>query len=203
MERGQLASLQLGSIRRVGAVLEMQLQFQQRWRGGELARLLDAEHAALVERVTRELSAAGWEVQPEYTFNHFGERGSVDLIAWHPVRRAVLLVEIKTRIVDVQELLATMARKRRIVPSLLGQERAWVPDAVGQILVVLNTSTNRRAVASHAATFEAAFQTRTSAVRRWIRAPEANLAGIAFVASSASRGRTKGSGGSARVRTKG
>jgi hypothetical protein len=202
IERGQLAGLHLGAIRRVATVLEIQLLFQQRWRGGELARLLDEEHAALVERLTRDLAAAGWQVQPEYTFNHFGERGAVDIVGWHAPKRALALVEVKTRIVDVQDLLSSTARKQRIVPRLLQQERGWTPDTVGELLVVLDTSSNRRTIAAHRATFEAAFHARTSAVRGWIRAPDVNLAGLAFVAALASRSRSRRTGGPSRVRRK-
>jgi hypothetical protein len=125
LECGQLGRVDLKTARRVAGALEVRLEVMPRWRGGELARVVDQEHAAIVERVAARLRAAGWEIQAEYTFNHFGERGSVDLVAWHGPRQAVLLVEVKTRLTDIQDLLASFGRKTRIVPGAVAAERGW------------------------------------------------------------------------------
>ena len=45
--------------------------------------------------MVRLLVAAGWEVVPEATFNEFGERGSIDILAFHPKHGALLVVEVK------------------------------------------------------------------------------------------------------------
>jgi hypothetical protein len=37
-----------------------------------------------------------WQVVVEYTFNHYGDRGSVDVVAWHAGAGALLLVEVKS-----------------------------------------------------------------------------------------------------------
>ena len=56
----------------------MGARFEQRvlWQGEALDRLLDADHAAIVERVIRWLRAEGWEAVPEVTFAIRGERGA-------------------------------------------------------------------------------------------------------------------------------
>jgi hypothetical protein len=118
---------------------------------------------------------------PEYTFNHFGERGSVDIVGWHAGRAALVLIEVKTRIVDVQELLSSVTRKARIVPRLLQQERAWQPTFIGRLLALLDTSANRRAIARHEKTFAAAFPERTVTARRWLQAPQGDLAAVLFL----------------------
>ena len=41
---------------------------------------------------------------PEVSFSIYGERGVIDILAWHPGRRALLIIELKTDIVDVNEL---------------------------------------------------------------------------------------------------
>ncbi len=48
-ERGHLDGVPLARIERVAAVLDVRVDLVARWRGGDLARLLDAGHAALVE----------------------------------------------------------------------------------------------------------------------------------------------------------
>jgi transcriptional regulator with XRE-family HTH domain len=116
VERGQLEQLTLCTIRRVCSALEIGTPLAPRWRGVELPRLLDARHAALVEEVVARLSALGWETVLEYTFQHFGERGSVDVLAWRPEARALLVVEVKTDLDDLQEMLSAIDRKARLVP---------------------------------------------------------------------------------------
>lgn len=67
----------------------------------EVTKLLDAGHARLADRVVGLLRAAGWAVIVEYTFSHYGERGSVDIVAWHAAARTLFIVEIKTILLDV------------------------------------------------------------------------------------------------------
>jgi transcriptional regulator with XRE-family HTH domain len=119
IECGLVESLQLRTLRAVCAALEIRLALDLSWRGAELPRLLDSRHALLVERVVAILAAAGWEVVVEYTFSVFGERGSVDVLAWRPSERALLIVEVKTELSDLQNLLSVLDRKARLVPGLV------------------------------------------------------------------------------------
>lgn len=161
-ERGHLDELRLSVVRSIGAALDIRLPISPSWRGGDLARLVDSGHAALVEHAVRALQDSnGWERIIEYTFNHFGERGSVDVVGWHPASATLVLEEVKARLVDLQDLLATADRKRRLVPELLARERGWRARSVGQIIVLEDTTTNRRIVASHAAIMETAYPGRT------------------------------------------
>lgn len=114
-----------------------------RWRGVELPRLLDARHAALVEQVVARLSALGWETVLEYTFQHFGERGSVDVLAWRSDSRALIVVEVKTDLDDLQEMLSAVDRKARLVPRLVAAERSWAALVLGVVLVMPEGSTSR------------------------------------------------------------
>ena len=135
IERGQLGHVTVGTLRRVGAVLQIEIRLELRWRGGELFRLLAEGHAAMAETVTRRLVELGWEVRPEVSFSHFGERGVVDLVAWHGASRSLLLVELKTELVDLGDLLATMDRRRRLAtvirrgPRLVARDRRVVGRA--------------------------------------------------------------------------
>lgn len=125
IERGHFDVVSLAAIRRVARELDVTVTFSARWRDGDLFQLLDADHADLVGTTLERLAGARWELLVEYSFNHYGDRGSVDIVGWHPPRRALLIVEVKTRIVDVQDLLGTLDRKARVVPGLLLHERGW------------------------------------------------------------------------------
>lgn len=147
----------------------------------EVTRLLDEGHAGVVEQVLSVLRQHGWDTIAEYTFSHYGERGSVDIVAWHAPTRTLLIVEIKTLLLDVQELMSTLDRKCRLVPQLLASERGWVADAVGRLLVVEEGSAARRVVAGHRTTFESTFPARARAVQRWISQPGGRLSGLWFL----------------------
>ena len=104
--------------RTIARTLEMEIAFEARWRGGKLTRLRDHEHAALCR------AGRGLPRRPRLACDpriHVPaicrERGSVDVLAWHPVHSALLIVEVKGRIIDVQDLLASVDRKRRVVPG--------------------------------------------------------------------------------------
>ncbi|CAN5525274.1 MAG: hypothetical protein H0X68_00560 [Chloroflexi bacterium] len=89
-----------------------------RWRGGELERLLDAGHAALQALFTRQVEAAGWRARVEVTFSQYGQRGSIDILAFHAATRTLLVVEIKTFISDVHGLLRPIDVKVRLARDI-------------------------------------------------------------------------------------
>jgi hypothetical protein len=155
------------------------------WQGEGLDRLLDAAHARVVEVVLQTLAERGWQALPEVTFNRFGERGSIDVLGWHPACRALLVVEVKSVVPDVQAMLAGLDRKARLAPRL-ASDRGWMVRHVSRLLVLPNDRTSRRRVADHRATFGLAYPARTRAIRRWLVAPDGAIAGILFVPSSQS-----------------
>ncbi len=218
IELGRLDGVTVGTLRKVGDVLEIRVRIDAWWRLGDGARLLDAEHARLVEIAVRSLIREGWGVWPEWSFNHFGERGSVDIVAWHEATRTLLLIEVKSRLHDVQELLHTFGKKVRIVPGLFAAERGTPPERgttaayiataahlataahIATMLVVADTPAARRIVREHVATFDSVWPERPQACRRFIRRPGEGAAtfrgGIWFVAagSGAARSDAAGSG---------
>jgi transcriptional regulator with XRE-family HTH domain len=183
-EAGQLERLTLRSLRAIGRVLEVRVPVEPFWRGGQLPRLLDMEHAAVVNAVASIMRRRRWEILVEYSFNHFGDRGSVDLVGWHRRHRALVLVEVKSRITDVQDLHAAMARKRRVVPALLAGERDWHPVSIGELLVVAEASAQRRLVARHGEIFSATFPGRGREARSWLARPTGTLSALWFLSPS-------------------
>jgi len=183
-ERGLADTMPVADLERIARALDIRLAIDAWWRGGNLHRLLDSAHARIVEYVVGRLRALGWEIVVEYTFNHFGERGSVDIVAWHPGRRALLLIEIKSRLLDLQEMLSTFARKLRIVPPLLAEQNGWRPTVIGRLIVAPGTTANRSVLAAHANTFEVSYPGRAREAQAWLRNPAEPLAALWFVAPS-------------------
>jgi hypothetical protein len=59
-----------------------------------------------------------------------------------------VVIELKTAIVDVNELMGTLDRKRRLAPRIAA-DRGWCASSVSTWLVVADSRTNRRRVADH------------------------------------------------------
>ena len=205
VERGQLDRLPVRTVRGIASALEIRMPFEPRWRGGELPRLVDARHAALVERVVARLASRRWEVVVEYTFSKFGERGSVDVIGWRAAERALVIVEVKSELDDIQNMLSVLDRKVRLVPPLVATDRGWTAAVVGVVLVLPGSSTFRDGVARFQATFAAALPSRAVEIRNWIAQPgPGSLRGTWFFRLSAPSTRMEGRGGPRRIRvTKG
>jgi transcriptional regulator with XRE-family HTH domain len=183
VERGGAQTLSMGVLDRIAKAVEANLSIKLYWHGEDLDRLLDAAHAGLVEQVIVLLKAHGWEIIPELTFNDYGERGSIDIVAYHSGHQALLVVEVKSVVPDLQAMLAGVDRKVRLAPKLV-RDRGWVVHHTSRLLVLPADSTARRRVERHAATIGEAFPLRTVGVRRWIREPESAMGGVLFLASS-------------------
>jgi len=184
LERGLIDGLTVGALRAISRALGMPSVVSLGWRSPEIDRLRDRLHAAMVEQVAAALSSLGWELVPEHSFNQYGERGSADILAWHRASSALLIVETKTRLFDLQDTLMAINRKRRLLPGLAAKEYGWHPGQVGVLLVLPDVSTHRHVVWRHAATFAAALPQRQVEVRHWLAHPNGGLRGIWFLAIS-------------------
>jgi len=187
LERGHAEELTLATLDAIARALGARLNVTLTWNGEALDRLLDTDHAAIVELVASTLRRLGWEVAAEVSFNIRGEWGSIDVLAFHPSTGVVLVVEVKTAIPDLQAMLFSLDRKTRLALEIAA-ERGWRGRAVGRILVAADGRTTRRRVAEHATTFDAAFPSRTVDVRRWLHRPDPGrpFSGLWFLANDRS-----------------
>jgi len=199
IETGDIEGMTMATILRVTHVLDADLNVVVRWHGEGLDRLLDAAHAGLVERIVALLQQAGWETAVEVSFSIGGERGSVDVVGLHRAQAAILIVEAKTVVPDVGGMLMTLDRKARLGPQI-ARQLGWPCRSVSRLLVVGDSSTARRRVAEHEATFDAALPTRGWAVKRWLRHPGDALAGLLFLPFALGTGRRRSPTGRQRVR---
>jgi transcriptional regulator with XRE-family HTH domain len=180
-ERGEFEGMTVGSLDRVVSALGCALLLDVRFRGGMGDRLADAAHAALVDLVVGVLRRAGWRIELEFGFNVFGDRGSVDILAWHATTRTLLIVEVKSRFTDLQAMLLSIAGKVRLVPDVARKELGWNALAVGRVVVAYGTTENRSILAAHGSTFDTALPARARAIRSWLRVPSGPIAGVWLV----------------------
>ncbi len=179
-ERGEADALTCATLRDIADALGARLTVTITWHGEDLDRLLDAAHADIVEAVVRLLRAAGWEVVPEATFSVYGERGSVDVLAWNPLTGALLVIEVKSVVPDMQAMLSTLDRKVRHAPAI-AKARGWRVASVSRVLVLPDDRTARRRIESHATTIDQVMPLRTVAVRRWLADPVGAIGGVLFL----------------------
>jgi len=171
VERGHLDRVSLSGLRRLGRALDIRVDVIARWRGGALDRMLALEHSLLAEEVVTAFSRYdGWLIVPEVSFSIYGERGVIDLLAFHTASGSLLVIELKTVIVDVNELVGTLDRKTRLAPRI-ATERGWRPRSVSRWLIVTRSSTNSRRIEAHRSVLRAAYPSDGRAVRAWLAAP--------------------------------
>jgi transcriptional regulator with XRE-family HTH domain len=93
LERGELGSMTLRQCRRIAACVGIELFLvPHSVRLGDLERQVDKRHASLVDAVVERVTEIGWAAETEYSFNRYGDRGSVDVLGWNEVQRALLIV---------------------------------------------------------------------------------------------------------------
>jgi transcriptional regulator with XRE-family HTH domain len=181
IERGERSGLTVDAVDAVAEALGASVDLNVRWRGEVLDRMLDEAHARLVELVVRRLRDLGWEVAVEVTFSAFGERGSIDVLAVHPARRALVVIEVKSVVPDAQAMLAGLDRKGRLAPELAAG-RAWDVRSVARVLVIWDTRTNRRRLERVGQTVRALLPGGSRDVQRWLRDPAGPaVSGVWFV----------------------
>ena len=189
IERGHLGSVSLEAVRAVARVLEVRIELVARWKAGDLERLINARHSNLHELVARMFAdLPEWVTRPEVSFAVYAERGVIDIFAWHPRRRMLLVIELKTDIVDVNDLVGGVDRKRRHA-NHVATELGWIkggepPPRVSTWVLVADGSTNRRRVQAHRSMLRAAFPADGRAIAGWLRDPRNPIHAQSFWANA-------------------
>lgn len=170
IERGLFTEIPLRTVERITAALEASVDLTVRWRGAELDRLTDATHARLAETTLRLFTTLGWDPRVEVSFNHYGDRGRVDVLAMHTATSTLAVVELKSAIGDMQDLLGRLDVKVRLGP-MLADSVGWPrPRRVVPVLVIGESRAARRVIRDHDAVFRR-FDVRGRQAWAWLRRP--------------------------------
>ena len=200
IERGHLGSLPLEVVRAVAAALDIRVDVAARSRAIDMDRVVNARHAGLASFVVAWLQKFdGWDVRPEVSFSEYGERGVIDLLCWHAGSRSVLVIELKTELVDFNDLLGTLDRKQRLARSI-ARQLGWEPASVSTALLVADSMTNRRRADAHAPLLAAALPDGARALVQWLRAPKQGVRARRFVSDARPGNVRNGFAGPTRVR---
>jgi transcriptional regulator with XRE-family HTH domain len=181
VERGRWAGIRLDAVRAIATALDATVDLRLRWHGGDLGRTVNARHAALHEALaTRFATLAGWVLEPEVSFSEYGERGVIDALAWHPATQSLLVIELKSEFVDINELMGSVDRKRRLA-SKIARDRGWVARNVSTWGAVADGRTNRRDLARHRVVLRMKFPVDGHAIAAWLRRPAGTLDALGFL----------------------
>jgi transcriptional regulator with XRE-family HTH domain len=202
VERGRIGDVSIDDLRAVASALGSPLALELRWQGGDLDRLLDERHVVLVGSTVAQLRGWGWLTDVEVTYSHFGERGSIDILAWHGPTRTLLVIEIKSELVSVEATLRKLDEKVRLAPKVAAERWEGRAQAVARMLVLPSTTTERRRVARHAPVLDAALPLRFEGLRAWLRRPAGPASGILCVAPNTRSGAKYGGTTADRVRVR-
>ena len=74
----------------------------------------------------------------------YGERGSIDLLAWHEASRTLLVIEFKTELTSIEETLRRHDSKVRLAPGIARERFGWDPAVDARLLVLPEDRTARR-----------------------------------------------------------
>ena len=105
----------------------------------------------------------------------------IDILAYHARRRMLLVIELKTDIADVNELVGIVDRKRRLAIQV-ATERGWAAKGadVSVWVVIADGSTNRRRIAAHRTMLRAAFPDDGRSIAGWLRDPRTPIRALSF-----------------------
>lgn len=181
IEAGRLSEVRFGDIRLYAAALGARFNGSVLWQGADLDRMMNRGHARLHEAMSQWLlDIGGWHPEPEVSFSFGGDRGIIDVVAWHAASSSLLVIELKTRLADINGLMATMDIRRRVAPRI-ALEHGWRPAHVGQWVVVAPARTNARILAEHATVLRAKFPDDGRVMRRWLAHPSGSVAALSFM----------------------
>lgn len=181
LEAAQIDELRVGELLRSFEALGARLDIVASYRGAELSRILDEVHPRLVQLILAILDSCGWQAKVEVSFSIGGERGSIDVLGWHPGTRSLLVVEVKSELPGVDPLLRPLDVKVRLAVRIARDQFGWDPATVSRVVVLPEDSTARRIARRHAVVLAAALPARSRAVRSWLRRPLGDLAGLWFL----------------------
>jgi transcriptional regulator with XRE-family HTH domain len=123
----------------------------------------DALHARCSGYVQRRLEAAGWKVLREVEVSDGRLRGWIDLLAFDPRTRTLLVIEVKTSVDDIGRAERQLGWYSRVVRSVIAPD--WKPAAIASWLLVLATTEVDQAIGAHREVFERAFPVRAAHMR--------------------------------------
>lgn len=161
VERGRIPGLSIRDAeaicRALGATLILGIEAPVLVAG---PRQRDAAHARCIAYVVRRLTRDGWIVRREVLIGSPARPGWIDLVAFHPATRILLVIEVKTELIDLGGLERQLGWYSREA-TRAAQSFGWSARDVVPVALLLVTDVNDARVRENASGIGQAFP------RRW------------------------------------
>jgi transcriptional regulator with XRE-family HTH domain len=141
----------------------------------------DPAHARCSSYVAARLRQAGWLTAAEVEVGGDRSRGWIDVLAYHPQHRLMLVIEIKTEVRDLGAIERTLGWYER--ESWIAARRSgWHPTQVIGCLLLLATAAVESRIGDNQAGFNGGFPIRASEIRRVIESEVSPRRGVRAMA---------------------
>lgn len=131
---------------------------------GDRARQRDPVHAKCSSYVATRLQRSGWLTATEVEVGGDRSRGWIDVLAYHPHHRLLLVIELKTEIRDIGAIERSLGWYEHEAWAA-ARRLNWRPRQVVGCLLLLDTDANAARLTDNRATFRAGFPIRASILR--------------------------------------
>jgi transcriptional regulator with XRE-family HTH domain len=173
----------LAVVERIAVALGIDLDFASRPPliiGSDRQR--DLVHAKCSGFVGRRFAGDGWDRHREVTIVRGRAYGWIDVLAFHPTTRVLIIVEVKTRIDDLGAIERQLGWYERSAADLAASF-GWRPAKVLSWLVVLATHEVERSIIANRDAFHTSFPARAPAMRAVVRGDDIAIPtrGIALI----------------------
>ena len=125
----------------------------------------DPAHSRCASYAATRLKRDGWLTATEVEIGGDRSRGWIDLLAYHPDHRLLLVIEIKTEIRDLGAIERTLGWYEREAWAAV-QRLGWRPSKAVGCLFLLATEMNEARIGDNLGAFSAGFPIRATELRR-------------------------------------
>lgn len=169
IETGRRAA-SLDDVERIATALGMSIDLVPRRPGVIAPRLHDVVHARCVAYVQRRLTAAGFTVLREVEVVHGRWHGWIDLLAFDPRSGLLLIIEVKSSLVDLGSVERQLAWYEREAGAI-ARARGWRATGARSWLLLLDSLEVDAAISHGREVLGLAFPRRAAAMRRELEGP--------------------------------
>jgi hypothetical protein len=142
-------------------------------------RVQDAVHARCSSYVDRRLGAHGWTTAREVEVVHGLSHGWIDLLAFDPRTRTLMVIEVKTRLDDLGALERQIGWYERMAWDA-ARRLGWRPIRVISVVLALASDEVEWVVREHRQLLGLAFPVRAPMLAEAVASPGTHLAGRGF-----------------------
>lgn len=184
IERALVPDLPIATATRLLGALDVRIEMRLLAPMSAAPPVRDRAHARCVGYVARRLDEAGWLVATEVEVGDARWRGFIDVLAFHPVQRVLLVIEVKVDVDDIGAVDRQLGVYERFAWTA-AHDLGWRPRALTGALLLLATDANDRRLMEHRTYFDRRFPVRASTLRSLLadphRPPERGQRSLAMI----------------------